>query len=832
MKKASIFLSIALIVLMVFAGCENSNPYPKFLTDAQLAQTGDFLVGQSFDSSKFQVTAIYMDGSKETYTGATITTNSKDGRVYDGTLITADLGDTYYATSLKRELEVSAYEISRLEVTSRSGNTQYVVSNDVVDIPESDLIVSAYYVKNGVEVATPMILSGSEYKVESNYTESDAKVSTAVPSVNVVATVTPLIGFDGCESGNESPITASFAYTAVISDEIAEVVDVTSATINAGRVLAALEYDEVPEPTAEDVKLDVIKADGTSDTVQASSELVTMYYVTEDGIRLDEADLTDMVGDKLSIKVFYNDEEVKVDATNKVTVTASSLRVTLRNNFNYAAYVRGEDLPAVDVSTINVDLLVGEEVDHRLTAKELADVEFKYQSNGTDVITEVPATGNVYIFAEYMGAHTTYKASNDNTCGVIEGAKIEAAMSLDPATISVALRSGFVGPYKQNYYSTDDMPVITTDDVIVTVKNAKGEDISSTGTYTVVYSTTPATAITESKPTVIYPTTLPGAAHLYAFVTYTGAGANKTPFTASVEVPMRDAVINALNVVVTYDKVVGDDKDTPLYGATPSIAVYAVANDEGYVHELTSSDYVIVGDDGKSTSMATVGAEAVTYTVKAYVNGSIIPSEPVVIPAGVVGYTLEEPAEKVTVTFDNDDVFAALDTPLSAVLDLENFTVSGYTKPYDEAPDLVVEKVLAATENIDDTNVVKAYVSYVDADGNEQTDVVDVTITGDAWIETSGNLHLADSVTGKAITQFEKTGEITLGTEVGVLPADYILHGETSILISASDRGNTPVENGHKIMVYGDSVITFTYKWTAADGTTKTATQVINGPDL
>ena len=68
MKKKSILLTCiaAVMALAMFVGCDNAPVYPSFPTGGYVAQIGDFVEGQSFDASKFQVIATYLDGSQKT----------------------------------------------------------------------------------------------------------------------------------------------------------------------------------------------------------------------------------------------------------------------------------------------------------------------------------------------------------------------------------------------------------------------------------------------------------------------------------------------------------------------------------------------------------------------------------------------------------------------------------------------------------------------------------------------------------------------------------------------------------------------------------------------
>ena len=64
MKKKSILLTciVAIMALAMFVGCDNAPVFPDMPTSVKsgyILQTGDFLTGQAFDPSKFDVYVTY-----------------------------------------------------------------------------------------------------------------------------------------------------------------------------------------------------------------------------------------------------------------------------------------------------------------------------------------------------------------------------------------------------------------------------------------------------------------------------------------------------------------------------------------------------------------------------------------------------------------------------------------------------------------------------------------------------------------------------------------------------------------------------------------------------
>ena len=71
MKKVFIGV-LAALMLFAFTACEQQMPTYKEVSYIEVEQTGDFVIGQVFDASKFTVTANFTDGSSSVVKGATV----------------------------------------------------------------------------------------------------------------------------------------------------------------------------------------------------------------------------------------------------------------------------------------------------------------------------------------------------------------------------------------------------------------------------------------------------------------------------------------------------------------------------------------------------------------------------------------------------------------------------------------------------------------------------------------------------------------------------------------------------------------------------------------
>ena len=155
MKKTSIFLTIGLVLVAILAGCNNEVVYPEFLTGGYIKQTGDFVEGEAFDSSKFQVVATYLSGdSRKMDAAVTFVDADKSGDVSNGDSVKTDLGYDYYGKELKPELTVTVYPIDHYVVEVKEGAT---FSSDVTNLDATDFAVYAvYYNGKGVETKKQM----------------------------------------------------------------------------------------------------------------------------------------------------------------------------------------------------------------------------------------------------------------------------------------------------------------------------------------------------------------------------------------------------------------------------------------------------------------------------------------------------------------------------------------------------------------------------------------------------------------------------------------------------------------------------------------------------
>ena len=96
MKKTSIFLTSALIVMAILAGCSDTvaiTGLPQNVKSGTINQIGDFLTGQTFDPKKFTVDITYDNGQVITDDGSVTVQLDGDGTtVAKGSTVSANIG--------------------------------------------------------------------------------------------------------------------------------------------------------------------------------------------------------------------------------------------------------------------------------------------------------------------------------------------------------------------------------------------------------------------------------------------------------------------------------------------------------------------------------------------------------------------------------------------------------------------------------------------------------------------------------------------------------------------------------------------------------------------
>ena len=178
MKKKSIFITGIVLALLVFAGCsEPSLNLPRYVVSADVKQTQDFIVGQAFDPSKFEVTVHYSDGSTDVLSGQNITSGVTTCAI--GTTASVNAGLNKDGSAYQKTFAVNVYEATGVTVTAAPESA--TVANDTVTALDANLFtVEASYV-NG----TITLLPNVDYTVSFTNGIGAGETKTVAATVNV-----------------------------------------------------------------------------------------------------------------------------------------------------------------------------------------------------------------------------------------------------------------------------------------------------------------------------------------------------------------------------------------------------------------------------------------------------------------------------------------------------------------------------------------------------------------------------------------------------------------------------------------------------------------------
>ena len=174
-KKSIFVVALAALMLIAFTACEQApivmDPNGKIPTNVIITQTGDFVEGQQFDSSKFSVSVVYEDGTTDPVNNANIAFKPATGEtaVTSGSYVEVSVttiskeGNGTVTVSGSKTLDV--YPITDLTITGTVA-PGFNGSGFVSAIKESDLTVVANYL-DADRSKQSITLDPSEYKMHS-----------------------------------------------------------------------------------------------------------------------------------------------------------------------------------------------------------------------------------------------------------------------------------------------------------------------------------------------------------------------------------------------------------------------------------------------------------------------------------------------------------------------------------------------------------------------------------------------------------------------------------------------------------------------------------------
>lgn len=250
MKKSILIGALAVMMLFAFTACEQQMPTYKEVSYIEVEQTGDFVIGQVFDASKFTVTANFTDGSSSVVKGASVALAEKSEGVSEDWKDGAKVEATFKAngqeftnsTTVKISSDITNINITGegLKVTTQTSDVQ-----DVFDALKADI-------KSGKRVLTVTTSNGSATFSTADYANFESNYV-----VNVDADITEEEIEDAIENEDLSAL-SNIALTFTITDRTtstAVATDVPSnltislveATPAAGATIASVEVTQTNE---------------------------------------------------------------------------------------------------------------------------------------------------------------------------------------------------------------------------------------------------------------------------------------------------------------------------------------------------------------------------------------------------------------------------------------------------------------------------------------------------------------------------------------------------------------------------------------------------------
>ncbi len=698
MKRRSFLISACVIALVaVLAGCSDAVVYPEIPTGGFITQKGDILEGQSLDSTKFEVTATYMNGATRTLNGVSILDTDTDGIAENGEEIYAVVGNGVETETIYAYGQVTTYPIHKIIVDN--GPEAITYANGGYKVTSADFNVSATYVKNGQEQA-PVVLSSSEYTIDIDTPEGLTEDNPIVP---IVVTVTANLP-------NNNTAEATFDSTAVYGGAttvLPEGTEVTSIAVEYNASIPGLDYEALPEPDTSKVK---VTANGKYDITEA----VDLEWTDINGLELLSTDLVGVAS--IGLTATYE------DLSDTVSVYVSPVTVSIQpKDFTAPALIPGEALPAIAGSDFVVNYnyydnksaktiynrVAGDADGVELVIGQVSsEVSVTSDSIAVTYVTDiedgkVPAAGNhVAVYPVYMGqaAKTAY------IVGTAKNADPAGTITID----EVKLAPDFV-IYKQVY--TEDINETLTTAVIESISATQdGEEITiNPADVKVAYSTSNVSFAKLENGHYLSATN-----SLYVWITYEYGVDQKAEYAAPVTI--KDAVVTDIELVADYQYTT--ESGQPMLDSTITWSiVYSSA--DGIVNTIPQASITSVGTvyvDGISGTLPAKVDETAKSVIVAFDDGE---TNAVTVPVGV-GY-VDVTSIKAEIADEYVPLFGE-----AVSTNVNDYVLSGFNVKGDAAKPVITSvKKAVSSQLIQDTNAtIKVVVSYVDNTGKQVSDKV------------------------------------------------------------------------------------------------------------
>ena len=617
MKKRSILLTciVALMALAMFVGCDNAPAFPDMPTSVKsgyILQVGDFLTGQAFDPSKFDVYVTY--------------DNSDTPVLVETTAVRMETADDTTANSGDKVIALAGYDYEGNEVLARGAVTAYTINRvEIEKAPElvsvggaapavgksSDYTVRAYYY-DSENVEKSVLLTSAEFDVNfGGWVDetSSASNTTADGYIEVSTDV----------GGSDTNNAAFFKVAVPVAFEAAviNVENIDSVQIKNTTVLPAWTYDGVPVPSFNDV---LIYVNGEDAPLTADPGFELIYGTKNDNafIPLDKDNLTG-VTDQIFVLATYEGQSIVStykDSNSRSYITPSAVTIGLKPSNSFTGFA------AESEATVNpADFIVTATYANTAELLDSEDVEFYISNNAyldasnveLGAIDEIPASGDVYVYALYRGNIAQYM--------VPVTAKVPA--EVEAITGGIVAKTAAI-PEKAYYHANNIGNLLPASDMIesitVTMDDGTTRTVKATDSPSFMVDTTAYYLSADEESAVnaesVEKISINGSEYfdvtadkLYVKVTYYEVD-------GFVEVDTVTPSVYSLVAIPVYRNALNDSQSTPMTNSLIDWTVFTQAV-SGNVIDPAFQDWAIVVDGTEVADKSTVRVadEEQTYNI-------------------------------------------------------------------------------------------------------------------------------------------------------------------------------------------------------------------------
>ena len=823
MRKRSILLSCiaALMVIVMFVGCDNGPVWPiTSVKSGYINQIGDFLDGQAFDGSKFEIYVTYDNSSTPVLTTGTVYLESNDGTVDSGDYVRALAGTDVYGDEVYARGAATTYDVTTIDVTLRDAAKVYAVDDSgKIAIPASDLQVVAHYLKKGQDKT--MELNSTEFSLPDTMTPVFEDGAT---ETTYTVTVTTEVG------GKVTGTVNVKATTEPVVDPVVELVDIVSVEAKSALSIPKLNYAEVPAPSWDDVSsikgiltttAEENKATGEEIPAELLSGIRLFYIDGTTGLEVTNPNFVAAGTSSLKIAAEYNGI-VKVDDTNTVSVPKTTVTVRSASIFDNSAFIVGSALPALSDYTddLTVTVKYGDAGSEKYQLADMSEVEFAYYYTYDSKF--VPYTGTtvpdtLYINATYRGVTGSAYVDALNVKPITAG-----GTTYDYSSLTAELAASFEAPAKQYYDDiTDVTDALSARDLVLTLTvDGKNVPVDSKN-LKVYYSSaelgssdkfTPGEFTDNNTEDEYGNDALVSATTIYAIAEYTvindASNGTSTVYYASAPVTLVDPNPEELELIVN------SSSENNVIDTEVTVSL-ATRNELGYVDTEIAEDYTIIAADGTTVEDLTVPEKDTKYEVRYTGIDSITLTGELELKAGVKAVTIGDVSIRLKSNY-KQLIDEKLDTNVShyeAVI-ADEVTEDVKIISVDESASTVVKG------STYDVTFMVEYVNSTGATVKERFEQQDLTAT--AWIDSSTSADFEVS----GMTEGTSTGSYDLNDFTVVLKSDEDIaaknHGGAEITVTSISDGTTTVEADSEVQsldVEAGDKITVRFTFVGSNGT-------------